>query len=141
VIQIDDKEYSELLDRAFSKLPTLETEKSDFVIPSVEYTVQGNKTMIRNIVSIADKARRDVSDIARYLSKEFGVPTSMEDQRLVLTGRFMQEQLDKEIHKYFETYVICRECHKPDTHLENAGRGMLTLVCEACGARYGLKNY
>lgn len=141
VIEINDKEYSELLDRAFSKLPALEAEKSDFVIPTVESMVQGNKTIIRNMAAIADKARRDVSDIARYLSREFGVPTSMEDQRLVLTGKFAQEQLDKEMHKYFETYVICRECHKPDTHLENAGRGMLMLVCEACGARYGLKNY
>ncbi|MCL4404660.1 MAG: translation initiation factor IF-2 subunit beta [Candidatus Marsarchaeota archaeon] len=141
MIDISDKEYMELLDRAFSKLPSLEAEKSDFVIPKVESMIQGNKTTIRNIASIADKARRKVEDIARYLSKEFGVPTSMEEQRLVLTGKFSQEQLDKEMLKYFETYVICRECHKPDTHLENAGRGMLMLVCEACGARYGLKNY
>ncbi len=141
VIRIDNNSYEKLLDEAFDKLPKLEAEKSDFVIPNVDSLVQGNKTTIRNIAAIADKARRDVSDIARYLSKEFGVPTSTEEQRLVLTGKFSQEQLSKEVRKYFETYVICRECGKPDTHLENAGRGMLTMVCEACGARYGVKNY
>lgn len=137
----NDNEYYELLDRAFSKLPKLEAEKSDFVIPKVESIVQGNKTTIRNISLIADKARRNVADIARYISKEFGVPTSMDEHRLVITGKFSAEQLDKELKKYFEMYVICRECHKPDTHLENASRGIVMLVCEACGARYGLKNY
>ncbi|MEM0154714.1 MAG: hypothetical protein QW814_02665, partial [Methanothrix sp.] len=76
MIEINDKEYTELLDRAFSKLLTLEVEKSDFVIPTVESIMQGNKTIIRNMAVIADKARRSISDIAKYLSKEFGVPTS-----------------------------------------------------------------
>ncbi|MCL4371808.1 translation initiation factor IF-2 subunit beta [Candidatus Marsarchaeota archaeon] len=130
-----------MLDRALSKLPVLETEKSDFVIPKVDSIVQGNKTIIRNIGAIADKARRNVQDIARYISKEFGVPVGMEEQRLVITGRFSADDLDKRIARYFEIYVICRECHKPDTHLENAGRGMFYIVCEACGARYGVKSY
>ncbi len=103
--------------------------------------VQGNKTIIRNMAQIADKARRQVQEIARYLSKEFGVPVSMEEQRLVMTGKFSPEELNKHIARYFEIYVICRECHKPDTHMESAGRGMFYIVCEACGARYGVKNY
>ena len=103
--------------------------------------VQGNKTIIRNLSQIADKARRSPSDIAKYLSKEFGVPVGIEDQRLVLNGKFSNDDIEKRIHRYFDVYVICRECGKPDTHLESAGRGMFFLVCEACGARYGIKNY
>jgi translation initiation factor 2 subunit 2 len=138
---LNDNEYSALLDRAFSKLPSLAAEHSDFVIPSVDSIVQGAKTVIRNISAIADKARRNVSDISRYLSKELGVPVGIEEQRLVLNGRFSTEDLNARIKRYFEVYVICRECHKPDTHLEGAGRGMFYLVCEACGARYAVKNY
>ncbi len=138
---LTDEEYSKLLDRAFSKLPELAAEHSDFVIPTVDSMVQGSKTIIRNVNAIADKARRTVADIARYLSKELSVPVNMEEQRLVMNGRFSNEELNTRIHRYFELYVICRECHKPDTHLEGAGRGMFYLVCEACGARYGVKNY
>ncbi|MGC8495719.1 MAG: translation initiation factor IF-2 subunit beta [Candidatus Micrarchaeia archaeon] len=137
---MDDNTYNELLDRAFSKLPTLSSSKEDFVIPQVDSMVQGSKTIIRNINAIAEKARRPVSDIARFLGKELSVPVSTEEQRVVLSGRFMSDVLDSKIKKYFDNYVICKECHKPDTHLESAERG-LYLVCEACGARYWVKSY
>ena len=60
---------------------------------------------------------------------------------MIINGRFSYKDLDAKIANYFNTYVICKECHKPDSHLENAGRGMLYFVCEACGARYAVKNY
>jgi translation initiation factor 2 subunit 2 len=137
---MDDNSYNELLERAFSKLPALSTSKEDFVIPSVDSMVQGSKTIIRNMNAIAEKARRPIADIAKFLGKELSVPVSVEEQRVVLSGRFMSDVLDSKIKKYFDNYVICKECHKPDTHLESAERG-LYLVCEACGARYWVKSY
>ncbi len=140
-ISMSDEEYAKLLDRAFSKAHSTASESSDFVIPKVDAFVQGSKTQIRNIAAIADKARRDSKDIARYISKELGVPVNAEESRLVISGKFSNDDLDKRIKRYFETYVICKECHKPDTRLESASRGMFYLVCEACGSRYGVKNY
>ena len=137
---MSEQSYTELLDRAFSKLPKLSSEKSDFVIPRVDSITEGNKTIIRNITAIADTARRKAGDIARYISKELSIPVNVEDTRLLINGKFAQEDLNKRMLKYFEVYVVCRECHKPDTHLENAEKGMY-LVCEACGARYWVKNY
>jgi translation initiation factor 2 subunit 2 len=134
------EEYHKLLDRAFSKLPNLSAEKADFVIPVAEVMPEGTKTIIRNIAVIADTARRKISDIARYIGKEFSVPVNIEEQRLIINGRFPADEVDKRIKKYFELYVICKECKKPDTHLEQAGKGMY-LICEACGARYWVKNY
>ncbi len=136
----NDEEYMRLLERAFSEMPSLSASREDFTIPKAEMFTQGNKTIIRNFFAIADKARRKPEDIARYISKELGVPVSIEEQRLVINGRFQQDVIDGKIVKYFETYVICKECHKPDTHLESAERG-LYLVCEACGARYWVKGY
>ncbi len=134
-------QYIEFLDRAFERMPHLSAESVDFKIPDVESIVQGTKTIIRNIGVIADRARRTPQEIGKYLSRELAVPTSYEDQRLMINGRFQNEELNKRMHAYFDTYVICRECHKPDTHLESGGRGMMQLVCEACGARYGVKSY
>jgi translation initiation factor 2 subunit 2 len=134
-------EYVQLLDRAFARMPKLSTEKTDFVIPPADSIVQGTKTILRNLTAIADRARRPAADIARYMSKEFAVPISVEDGRLMINGKFSAEDLNKKISKYFETYVICKECHKPDSHLESSSRGMFSFICEACGARYGIKNY
>lgn len=138
--KLSEEEYSKLLNAAFSKLPSLSAEKTDFVIPRVDTLTQGSKTIIKNIIAIADRARRKPEEFAKYISKELAVPVNMDEQRLIINGKFSTEELDKRVKKYFEMYVICKECHKPDTHLENADRGVY-LVCEACGARYWLKSY
>lgn len=138
---MSDEEYTKFLDRAFERAPTLVTEVSDFKVPKIDMIVQGNKSIIRNLSLIADRARRKPNEIARYVSKELAVPASVEEQRLVISGKFREDDLNKRIEKYFEVYVICKECHKPDSHLEMAGRGMFNFVCEACGARYGIKSY
>ena len=138
---MSDEEYARLLDRAFQKMPKLAESVSDFKIPQADSFIQGSKTIIRNLAQIADRARHTQADISRYISKELAVPVSVEAQGLVISGRFRPEDLNARIKRYFETYVICKECHHPDSHLENAGRGMLNFVCEACGARYGIKSY
>lgn len=137
---LSEEEYQKLLDRAFSKLPNLSVERSDFVIPVADVLTEGNKTIIRNIAIIADTARRNAADIARYIGKEFSVPVNIEEQRLLISGRFPGEEINRRIKKYFELYVVCKECKKPDTHLDQAEKGMY-LICEACGARYWVKNY
>ncbi len=136
-----DDNYNKLLDRAFEKAPEISEFRDDFVIPKADSFVEGNKTIIKNIVAIADNARREASDIGKYISKELAVPVSLDKDRLVINGKFNTEDLNKKIKTYFELYVICRECKKPDSHLESVGRGMLYFVCEACGARYGIKSY
>lgn len=137
---MSEEEYEKLLDSAFSKLPGLSAERTDFVIPDPDVLVEGSKTIIRNISAIADVARREPQDIARYISKEFSVPVNIEESRLIINGRFPAEDISRRVNKYFEMYVICKECRKPDTHLEQAEKGMY-LICEACGARYWVKNY
>ncbi len=133
-------DYERLLDRAFASVPELANENVDFKIPQVDSIVQGSKTILRNFSQIADVARRNPADIAKYLSKEFAAPASTDDQKLTINARVQQQVLNERIKKYFEVYVVCRECHKPDTHIEETSRGYVTLVCEACGARYTIKR-
>ena len=138
---MNDNEYYALLDRAFSLMPTSEAQATaDFVIPKADSFIQGNKTIIRNFAQIADIARRKPELIQRFLIKELGTPSSIDGQTLKINARFQPEVLNDKIKKYFETYVICRECHKPDTHIESSERGYEVIVCEACGARYTVKE-
>lgn len=135
-----DSNYDKLLDRAFEKLPSLSAETVDFKIPVPDSMVQGAKTILKNFGQIADVARRDKTEIAKYMTRELAAPVSIEDQRLLISAKVNSDVINQKIKKYFETYVICRECHKPDTHVESSTRGFITIVCEACGARYSIKH-
>ncbi len=135
-----DSTYEQLLDRAFAQLPSLAAEKSDFKVPEVDSIIQGSKTIIRNFSQIADAARREEVDISKYLSKELAAPVSLGEQKLTISTKVQNAVLNDKVKKYFDAYVICKECHKPDTHIEGSERGYETLVCEACGARYTVKR-
>ena len=132
--------YEQLLDRAFKQLPTLSVENVDFRIPDVDSLIQGNKTIIKNLGQIADVARRDKSEIAKYLTRELAAPVSLEGSVLNIMTKVQASTLNEKIRRYFELYIICKECHKPDTHVYGTDRGYTTIVCEACGARYTVKN-
>ena len=136
-----DYSYEQLLDRAFANLPSLASDKTDFKIPDVDSILQGNKTIIKNFSQIADIARRSEEDIAKYLTKELAAPVSIGDQKLTISTKVQQGALNDKVKKYFESFVICKECHKPDTHVEGRERGYETIVCEACGARYTVKRF
>ena len=136
-----DSEYEKLLDRAFSELSTLSVENVDFKMPIPDSMIQGAKTIIKNFSQIVDVARRDKAEIAKYLTKELAAPVIVEDSRLIISAKISSDVLNAKFKKYFETYIICKECHKPDTNVVSASRGFITLVCEACGARYTIKHY
>jgi len=103
--------------------------------------IQGAKTILKNFGQISDVARRDKAEIAKYITKELAAPVSIEEQRLIISAKVNSDVINAKVKKYFESYVVCKECHKPDTHVESSARGFLTIVCEACGARYTIKHY
>ena len=134
-------DYYGLLEKAFAEMPKLSEENVDFAIPEVDSLVQGNKTIVKNIEQIADRARRDKSEIARYLTRELAAPVNVNNQALDIGAKISQASLNAKIKRYFEVYVICKECHKPDTQIEGRERGYVNIKCEACGARYTVKSY
>jgi translation initiation factor 2 subunit 2 len=130
-----------LLDRAFTQLPKLSVESVDFKIPEADAMIQGSKTVLKNMAQIADVARRSKEEISKYLTKELAAPISMDGASLNISARIQPGQLNEKIKRYFDTYVICKECHKPDTRIAETQRGYVVIVCEACGAIYTVKNY
>ncbi|MFH1447899.1 MAG: translation initiation factor IF-2 subunit beta [Candidatus Micrarchaeota archaeon] len=127
--------YEKLLDKAYALIPDNLIKEERFEVPVVSSFTQGNKTIIRNFDFIAETLRRDRADIIKFLSKELAVPASPEGKRLVLAGRFNEKMLNDRIMTFTKTYVLCKECKKPDTKLIDAGRGVKVLSCEACGAK------
>jgi translation initiation factor 2 subunit 2 len=132
-------EYENHLDNIYENLPKKKAEGERFEAPKFEYFSEGNKTIIKNFKAVCDKIRRDQETVSKYLSKELAVPVEVRDDRLVLQRRLMGDILNKKLEEFITKYVMCKECKKPDTHIDEAGQRVRILVCEACGARMAIR--
>ncbi len=130
-----DSEYEKLLDDIYENLPEKVTKSERFEMPQFEFFAEGNKTIIKNFKTVADKIRREPEYVGKYLSKELAVPVGIQGERLILQRKIVGDILNKKLEEFITKYVICRQCNRPDTHVEELGHGMRQLVCEACGAR------
>jgi translation initiation factor 2 subunit 2 len=132
-------EYENLLDNIYSNLPKKKAEGERFVPPKFEYFSEGNKTIIKNFKVVCHKIRRDQQTVSKYLSKELAVPVEVREERLVLQRKIMGDILNSKLDEFITKYVMCKECGKPDTHIEEVGHRLRNLVCEACGARMAIR--
>jgi len=126
-------DYKSLLERARKKLPEKAKEHSRFEVPTCQIFYEGNTTVIRNFADIADAINRDQQHLMASLLKELGTAGSIDGRRALLKGKVIGRQIESKFKDYVETFVLCSECRKPDTHLEKDGR-ILVLKCDACGA-------
>ena len=133
-------DYEKLLDRGYSLIPAKTVSGERFEMPVVDTLLQGNKTFIKNFDFIAGKLRRDPRMLVKYFTKELAIPATIEGQRLVLHGKFTDRVLNDRLKAFTETFVICKECRKPDTKITEGEHGRRMLVCEACGARAPVKG-
>lgn len=132
--------YDQLLDNIYEKLPEKARGKGErFEPPKFEFFVEGNKTIIRNFSTVAVKLRRENDFLIKYLSKELAVPTALEGDRLILHRKISSDILHKKLEEFIDKYVLCKECKKPDTHIQDLGHGLRQLVCEACGAKNAIR--
>lgn len=135
-----EKDYEALLDGIYQKLPEKTKGTGErFEMPKFEFFTEGNKTFIRNFKVVCDKIRRDPAFIAKHLSKELAVPVEVVGDRLVLQRKLTGDMVNKKLEEFVSKYVICKECNRPDTHLEDLGHRVRNLVCEACGARKAVR--
>ncbi|KUK44024.1 MAG: translation initiation factor IF-2 subunit beta [Methanothrix sp.] len=121
------------LERAMSRLPPSRGTEDRFVIPSPKIFYEGKTTVLENFATIADALNRDPDHLMKFILQEMGTAGKIEGQHAVFQGRFTEQNLERHIDSYVQEYVICSECHRPDTQLIRSDR-VLTLKCEACGA-------
>ncbi|MEM0475333.1 MAG: translation initiation factor IF-2 subunit beta [Candidatus Norongarragalinales archaeon] len=131
-----DYDYEKLLNELYKALPERKSSSERFEPPVAELFFEGNKTTIRNYGEICSRLRRNPNELAKYLFKELAAKGTIEANgaRLVLNARVTQRQVNEKLTYYIQSAVICKECGKPDTHIDIV-QGVRTLVCEACGAR------
>ena len=127
-------DYEEMLDRAMEMKPEAVASDDRFEIPEADILMLGSKTMIRNFSEICKTIRRDPKHFMKYLSKELAAPAALDGSRLVINSKVLPALLKKKIESYYNEYLYCPQCGKPDTVLVKEGSYMF-LKCEACGSK------
>ena len=126
--------YEEMLKAAKEKLPKVQSKSERFEMPRVQGHVEGNKTILVNIFTIASLVGRQPEQILKYLQRELATPGYFDGKRLVFGRKLSSVMINEKLAKYIEAFVLCGTCGKPDTKLLDEG-GKLVKKCQACGEK------
>jgi len=124
-----------MLEHGIKNLPARSIQKERFEMPKVQGHIEGNKTIISNLLQIADQLRRKPEHLLKFLQRELATPGILKEGRLILGRKIGSAQINEKVEKYAKIFVICNECGKPDTQLIKEGQ-MQMIKCTVCGARH-----
>ncbi|RME53668.1 translation initiation factor IF-2 subunit beta, partial [Candidatus Woesearchaeota archaeon] len=48
-------------------------------------------------------------------------------------------KVNEKIEKYADTFVLCKECGKPETKLSKEA-SVIIMTCQACGAKHSIRS-
>lgn len=124
--------YEELLEQAYENVEKT-TECCDrFEVIPVRGHHEGIRTIITNFIQICTCIRRSPEHLIKYLSKELASQVELSGDRLILSRKLSSKNINDKIEKYTNIFVICPNCKKPDTELDEEGT-RLFVRCLACG--------
>ena len=127
--------YEALLTRVKEKHSVKTSSGERFEAPVFIIALVGSKTFIKNFEEVAEKLRRPKEFLAKFLFKELATPGALQGRELILHAKLQPRLMQEKLASFITRMVMCKECGKPDTHLEHGGRHVEFIVCEACGAR------
>jgi len=136
---MSDFDYNKLLKRVMEAAPKKEVVEDRFKLPKAEIFYEGNSTVIKNFDKISDAVNRAPDLILKFLLGGLGTAGELNGPRVVFQGKIPSKDIQEKLMDYIDTYVMCSECNKPDTHLVKQGRTML-IRCDACGAFRSVKS-
>src|SRR5208283_3597751 len=93
-------DYDKLLDNIYAKLPEKTASTERFEMPRFDFFSEGNKTIIKNFKSVADKIRRDPAILSKYLSKELAVPVEIAGERLILQRKLIGDMVNTKLSDF-----------------------------------------
>lgn len=128
-----------MLKGLYASLPEKTKRHERFQIPEADSFIQGNKTVVKNFSAITKVIGRNPKHLLKFLAKETATSASVDDNRLVLNGKFGREQVNRLIASYITQFLLCPECKRPDTKVVEK-QGVRMLKCEACGAISSVKG-
>jgi translation initiation factor 2 subunit 2 len=134
-----DLDYKNLLKRVIESTPKKEIADDRFKLPKADVFYEGNTTVIKNFDKVSDTINRAPDLILKFLLGGLGTAGELNGPRAVFQGKIPGKSIQDKIKEYVDTFVICSECNRPDTHLVKQGRTTL-IRCDACGAFRSVKS-
>ncbi len=132
-------DYEALLKRGKKELPEIASHEERFNIPKVKGHVQGNKTIIGNFMQIASALGRKPEHVLKFVLKELATPGEFKKSFVIFGTKLSASKINDKITQYADTFVICKECGKPDTKLTKE-TNIYYLRCQACGAKHTINS-
>ncbi len=131
-------DYEKMLDTAYEKLPEVKETAERFEVPKVRGHIQGNKTVVTNFHQIAQDLGRKVEHILKFIQKELATPGTLVKNAVIFGTKIPASRINEKIEQYFEEFVLCKECGKPDTKLIKEDK-YIFKKCLACGAKESVR--
>ena len=128
-----------MLERGKKSLPEISMATERFVVPKIAGHLEGNKTVISNFFQIASVIGRNPDHLLKYISREMAAKGEYKKQLLIFNTKLPSAKMNEKIEQYVDTYVICKECGKPDTKLVKEG-SVVFIRCQACGAKHSINS-
>ena len=128
-----DSDYKELLKKVHSMTSSKSIDDDRFKLPKVDIFYEGNTTVLRNFDKIIGVLNRDGNHVLKFYLSSVGTAGEISKGRIIFQGKIPARMIQDKLNEYVDTYVICSECNRPDTHLVKKGRTIL-IRCDACGA-------
>jgi len=132
-------DYESMLERGKKSLPEISMATERFVVPKIAGHLEGNKTVISNFFQIASVIGRNPDHLLKYISREMAAKGEYKKQLLIFNTKLPSTKMNEKIEQYVDTYVICKECGKPDTKLVKEG-SVVFIRCQACGAKHSINS-
>lgn len=128
-----------MLAKARNELPEDSSKGERFEVPKIKGHVQGNKTIISNFPQIATTVGRKLELILKYIEKQLATKSRIEGTFVIFNTKLSAAKLNTRIQQFVDSFVICKECGKPDTKIKK-DTGIYYLRCQACGTKYTIKT-
>jgi translation initiation factor 5 len=103
----------------------------------VEGRGNGIKTAIPNMTQLAFSLHRDPAEVTKFFGTELGAQTTWDKdtERSIVNGAHTTQDLQTNLFKYIEKFVLCPNCRLPET-----GTDLLYFVRRVLQRTSGLKR-
>lgn len=106
------------------------------IMGKVEGRGNGIKTVLVNVVEVAQALNREAPEVTKFFGCELGAQTiySEDIDRAVVNGAHTDNDLQNKVKIYIEKFVLCPTCKLPETHYKIKD-GIINQKCLACGSK------
>ncbi len=104
------------------------------LVGKVEGKGNGIKTVLVNVDDLGLALKRDPAEVTKFFGCELGAQTSYATDRAIVNGAHRDDILHGHLLKYIENFVLCKNCHLPETHYK-IKEGLISQKCIACGSK------